>query len=169
MSNFPTRRAWLGATLATAVWLGGCAVAPQAGGLAQIDALLKGADPGMGLSLSLQATTVTIGDPVRALVSTNRPAYLYLYQVAGDGQRVNALFPNAVDGANYIAAGSLMLPRDTWRMSARGPAGQSYFVVVATAEPMDLNLIARETAAGRIPVPARAYAAAMSPLREVAR
>lgn len=164
----PIRRPFLTLLLAGTAWLAGCATAPSPlPGLAQADAVLRGADPASAVQLLAQPNPATIGQPVQLLLTSSQAGYLYLYQVDTDGRRIAALFPNAVDGANYTRGGALTLPREHWRLTTRGPAGQGYFVAVLSPEPMDLTMIARETAEGRIPVPAR-YGAALAALREVA-
>jgi len=119
------------------------------------------------VQLLVQPNQVRIGEPVRLLVSTTQAGYLYLYQVDTDGRRIVPVFPNAVDGANYTPGGAMELPRPNWRITARGPAGQGYFVAVLSAQPMDLTLIAQAAAEGRVATPAR-YGAAIAGLREVA-
>lgn len=163
-----------------AVWLAtgmvaslvGCATPPRedasaADGLAQVDALLRQADTGMAVQLAVQPSQVRIGEDVRLLVNAKGPGYLYVYQVNADTKRVVQVFPNAVDGANYSAGGTVALPRATWRITAGGPAGVGYFVAVVSPTAMDLNAVAVEVGQGRIPRPAQ-YGAAMGSLREVA-
>ncbi|MBL8331028.1 MAG: DUF4384 domain-containing protein [Rubrivivax sp.] len=170
--NLLHKRFTAAALVLAAALAGGCASEPPSSppgvGLAQIDAALRGSDTSFGIRLAVNPAQVAIGDSVRLAMATSRAGYVYIYQLDTDGQRVVPVFPNAVDGANYLPAGAVDLPRQNWNLVARGPAGQGYFVAVLTAEPLDLTLVARNAAQGRITTPER-YGAAMSTLREVAR
>jgi Caspase domain/Domain of unknown function (DUF4384) len=65
-------------------------------------------------------------------ISTNKPGYLYILQVGSDGQTFNMLFPNKLDGNNYIAAGNHSFPRPSWRIRSGGPAGTSSLLAIVS-------------------------------------
>ena len=90
---------------------------------------------------------------------------MYIYQIGTDGNSLTLLFPNAIDGANYINGG-VQLPRPSWRIVARGPQGVGYFLAVTAEQPQDLLALAAQVRDGQINVVGR-YAAAMAQLREL--
>ena len=98
-------------------------------------------------------------------MQANKSALPYVYQLGTDGERIDLLFPNAVDGANFVAPGTTRLPRASWRLTARGPAGVGYVVAVLTERPQDGEAITQRLRAGRIAADGP-YAAAMAMLRE---
>jgi hypothetical protein len=168
------RAAGLVVALAAAV-LSGCATAPPptAGAnphlLQQMDATLRGASAQIPLALRISPDQVATGSPLRLHVSSSAPGYVYVFQLTTDGRTLDGVFPNAIDGANRLGAGQdLQLPRPTWRMVARGPAGVGYILAVLTEAPQDLLALRAGLAAGRIDLAGR-YGAAMGSIREAAR
>lgn len=151
--------------LSGALLLAGCAT--TAGGLGTADSVLRGATATNSVSLSLTPGEVKTGEQLWAEVSTTDAGYLYVYQLGTDGKSVGLVFPNAIDAANYLAPGRHKLPRPGWRMTARGPAGVGYFVAVVAARQQDLLAIDARARQGLIEIEGP-YAAAMSPVRELA-
>ena len=157
--------------LAAALALGACASNPPApsaaaNSLQRVDTLMRQASPGLPIALRLSTEQIRSGDALSLSVSSGVSGHLYLIQVGTDGRSQTLLFPNAVDGANFIEAGaSLQLPRPNWRMTARGPAGVGYFVAVISREPLDLLALQATLARGELAV-ATPYGAAMATLRE---
>ncbi len=163
---------WLkAAALSIAIGLGGCASAPDtadAGLLHRVDTVMRQATPTMAVSLKLSATQVKTGDAIAAVAGSSTAGYVYLFQIGTDGRTLSLVFPNAMDGANYINAGTaLSLPRPNWRMAARGPAGVGHLMAVVTASPLDILALQANVAQGKLEVIAP-YGAAMVTLRETA-
>lgn len=163
---------WLkAATLSIAIALVGCANPPEssdAGLLHRVDTVMRQATPAMAVSLKLTAAQVKTGDAIAAEVGTNAAGYVYLFQMGTDGRTLSLVFPNAMDGANFINAGtSLGLPRPNWRMAARGPAGVGHLMAVVTANPLDIMALQTNVGQGKLEVSAP-YGAAMVTLRETA-
>ncbi|MBL8483035.1 MAG: DUF4384 domain-containing protein [Rhodocyclaceae bacterium] len=69
-------------------------------------------------------------DVLEFSVTTDRAGYLYIIQVGSDGKTFNLLFPNKVDRANRVEAGSHAFPRKGWSVRSGGPAGTSYLLAV---------------------------------------
>ena len=164
---------WLGAVAcASALLLGGCAspnVSADARLLQRMDSVMRQATPGMQVSLRLAADQVNTGDAIGADIGAATGGYAYLFQLATDASSLSLVFPNAIDGANYVAPGAhLLLPRPNWRMSARGPAGVGHLLAVVSDKPLDLMALQTGAALGQLEVRAP-YGAAMATLREVAR
>ena len=155
--------------VALAIGLSACATTvPESGRLGVVDGVLRGAAATNSVSLALSPTELRPGEQMRAQVSAARAGYLYLYQLATDGKTLTLVFPNAVDGANHVAAGTTALPRNNWRMTSKGPAGVAYFVAVLAEKPQNLQTIDAAVQQGRIDTDGP-YAAAMAMTREVKR
>lgn len=158
-------------TLALWVTLGGCAgtpVAPDGGLLQRVDTVMRQAAPAMSVAVKLSTTQVKTGDAIAAEVGSAVPGYVYLFQIGTDGHTLSLVFPNAMDGANYINAGATLgLPRPNWRMAARGPAGVGHLMAVVTANPLDILALQANVALGKLEVSAP-YGAAMVTVRETA-
>lgn len=135
--------------------------------LQRMDAVVQGAQAASALRLTSQPDPVTTGQTVTVDITNTQAGYLYLYQVATDGKTLNLVFPNAVDGANYLQPGATRLPRVSWQLRAQGPAGLGYLVAVMTPEPLNLLKVQMAANAGQFTVD-RAYAAASTTLREIA-
>lgn len=164
---------WFGtAALSASLALVGCAVPPagtsDANLLQRMDTVMRQATPAMSVSLKLSSDQVKTGDAILAEVSTSTAGYVYLYQIDTDGRTLSLVFPNAMDGANFIAAGTAVgLPRPNWRMSARGPAGVGHIMAVVTDKPLDLMALQANTRDGKFELVAP-FGAAMATLREIA-
>jgi hypothetical protein len=159
------------ATLALTLALAACASAPDAADpalLQQLDLLMRRAEPRLMVQMRLSTGVVNTGDPISAEVASGADGYLYVFQVGTDGRTLSMVFPNAMDGANYIAAGStIRLPRANWRMAARGPAGVGHLVAVVSDKSLDILALQTNVGQGKLEV-ASPYGAAMATLRETA-
>jgi hypothetical protein len=136
--------------------------------LQRMDAVIQGAQPGIGVRLVTKPDPVVTGQALSVEVGTSQAGYLYLYQVSTDGRILNVVFPNAVDGANYLQPGVTALPRASWQLKAQGPAGVGYIVAVLTQKPINLLSLQGEANQGLFNLP-QPYGAATTPLREVAK
>jgi len=169
----PTRLA-LGLALAAALLSAGCAVTPVTGNpsadatvLARADSLVRQSDPSRAVQASAEPSQVVLGGTITLRAASAAAGYAYVFKVSSDGKAFSLLFPNAQDGANYVAAGSvLQLPRPGWQMAARGPAGLGYLVTVVAEQQQDLRALDAALAEQRMPITGR-YGAAMTPVREV--
>ncbi len=163
---------WLNtAALTLMMALTGCASPPgtaDATLLHRVDTVMRQATPAMSVSFKLASDQVKTGDTLVAEVKSTMPGYVYLFQMGTDGRTLSLLFPNAMDGTNYISVDSPMgLPRPNWRMSARGPAGVGHILAVVTGQPLDLMNLQAQVNLGRLDI-AAPYGAAMVTLRETA-
>lgn len=161
-----------GLLLATGV-LAGCVSLPSAPAdtatlLGRTDAVLRQADPARTAVLSVMPPEVRIGQPVQMQLASTTPGYAYVFQLGSDSKSLSLVFPNAMDGANYMAAGTpLVLPRPGYALTARGPAGQGYLLAVVADKPQDLLALTKAVADQRIVIDGR-YGAALAAVREVA-
>ena len=117
------------------------APAPAAVNAAQaLHDLQAGADRSLQVQLALARSSLRIGkDLLEFTVNTGRDGYLYLLQVGSDGKTFNLLFPNKVDGENFLPAGTHRFPRPSWRLRAGGPAGKSHVLAIVSPEKKDLS------------------------------
>ena len=161
------RRSLLSIGLAAA--LSGCVTpGPAPSLMQQMDATLRQSAADRRVSLKLSTETIRIGETLGAEVRSEQAGYVYLFQLSSDGRELNLVFPNSLDGANYMAAGqSMALPRPSWRLRAQGPVGVGYLMAVTTQEQQDLMALLAKLKEGQIALKGP-YAAAMAPLREVA-
>jgi len=73
-------------------------------------------------------------------VRTSNPGYLYLLMVGSDGKTFDLLFPNKLDGDNYIKAGqTLQFPRPGWEVVSQGPAGKDHILAIVADAPRELS------------------------------
>ncbi len=162
------RRCLLGLSLAAS--LAGCATPPdraEPAMLSRMDVVLRQADPTRATALVLSANQIRTGEALAADLRSTAGGHVYLFQLGTDGRSLGLVFPNSIDGANFIPAGSsLQLPRPTWRMSTKGPAGVGYLLAVVTAQPLDLLALQANLAKGEITVSAP-YGAALATYQEV--
>ena len=98
-------------------------------------------DDRRGVSLRLARSTLKVGrDSLDFSVSTSHPGYLYLLYAGSDGRSFDMLFPNRLDGDNFIAASSVLsLPRAGWTVQARGPAGTNHLLAIVADAPRDFS------------------------------
>lgn len=81
-------------------------------------------------------------DEFRFTVRSSQAGYLYLLMAGSDGRTFDLLFPNKLDGDNYLQAGqSLQLPRITWEITAQGPRGRDYILAIVADAPRDLSTL----------------------------
>ena len=98
--------------------------------------LRAASDASYHVILTAHKDTLRIGaDFLEFAVQTNREGYLYVLQVGSDGKTFNQLFPNKIDDKNHIESGTHDLPRPSWRLRARGPAGNGYLIAIVAPEP----------------------------------
>lgn len=136
--------------------------------LQRMDAVVQGARADMGVRLSIQPDTVVTGQTLSVDVTTARAGYLYLYQISTDGKILNVVFPNAIDGANYIQPGTTQLPRVNWQLRAHGPEGVGYLVAIVTPQPLNSLKVQGEANLGQF-MTQPSYGAATAALREMSQ
>jgi len=87
------------------------------------------------IQVELQASKTDLRIDKDALdfnVRTSRAGYLYLLHVGSDGKTFDLLFPNDLDQNNFVQAGTVRLPRPSWRVVASGPVGEAYVMAVVS-------------------------------------
>lgn len=99
-----------------------------------------GADPFYQVKLVPVADSLRIRhDKLAFSVETDRQGYLYIFQIGSDGKTFNLIFPNELDADNRVSRGLHSFPRDTWQITATGPAGKSYMMALLSATPKNFS------------------------------
>jgi hypothetical protein len=76
-------------------------------------------------------------------VRSSSAGYLYLLMVGSDGTTFDILFPNKLDGDNFIKSEKLVnFPRPTWELTAQGPIGTDHILAIVADAPRDLSKLA---------------------------
>jgi len=79
-------------------------------------------------------------DTLGLTVTSSHAGFLYLLYVGSDGRSVDMLFPNQLDQDNFVPARRpVKLPRDGWRLEARGPAGTNHLLAIVSDMPRDFS------------------------------
>lgn len=161
------RSAAVAAAVCAALAIGACATQSPVGSL--VDTVMRQANANAPVALAVNPPQVRVGETIGLQMGSAAAGYLYVYQVGTDGKSLSVVFPNAMDGANYMPGGgvAVSLPRANWRMPARGPAGVGYFLAVVAQKQQDLNKLAADVSEGRVVIDG-SYGAALATLREVA-
>ncbi len=161
-----------GCALGLVLVLAGCGApskgssAPDANWQQRMEWVMRQATPALQVRVQAAANPVKLGEALKLRVFSNTAGFVYLLQLDSDGKALRLVFPNAVDDANFMGAGYLDLPRGTWRMPARDPAGVAYLMAVVSPTQLDLPALQAQLAYGRFEMMGT-YGAAMVPLRDV--
>ncbi len=126
---------------------GSGSVTPVTNGRGTLESLRAAADTSIKVGLSVAKNRLKIQrDMLDLSVDVARGGYLHLLHVASDG-KFYVLFPNKIDGNNYVKAGTHRLPKQAWGIQAQGPAGTSYVMAYVSDAPRDFSkdLDANET------------------------
>jgi hypothetical protein len=158
----------VGICLWLALMLGGCAApsqraAPQTNWLKHMQATLRQATPALQVRLQVTASPAAPGEAWKLRVFSNTAGFLYLLHLDGDDKALRLVFPNAVDGANFMGAGYLDLPRGTWRLPSHDPNATSRLMAIVSPTELDLPALQAQLAYGRFELMGT-YGAATAPL-----
>jgi hypothetical protein len=92
---------------------------------------------------TLASPTLKIGSNLSMSVRSARDGYAYVFYRGSQPDSLFLLFPNALDSANALKANqSLQLPRQDWSVTALGPKGTDYLLVMVTDTPRDFSALA---------------------------
>ena len=103
--------------------------------------IFNGRDDRRTVEITLTKNSLKIGnDKFDFSVRSSHAGYLYLMMVGSDGKTFDLLFPNKLDGDNYIKAGqSVQFPRTSWEVVAQGPVGKDHILAIVADAPRDLG------------------------------
>jgi hypothetical protein len=102
-----------------------------------INAFLQGADSSYQITTAKpNKTSYRIDiDKVEMDIETNKNGYLTIFSIGSSG-KLFQIFPNDKDSNNQVEANKIYrLPRPTWVLPARGPAGTNQYILVLAKEP----------------------------------
>jgi hypothetical protein len=96
------------------------------------------------LTVSAQPSVMRIQqDPLRLKIQSPRSGYLYIALAGSDQKSLYLLFPNSLDGDNYVQANqTIELPRTGWRVTAGGPKGVNTVLVMVADSPRHVAQLA---------------------------
>jgi len=110
---------------------------------ATLEDIYRGRDDRWDVQTTLAEPTLKIGTNLAMSVRSGRDGFVYVFYRGTQDGSFYLLFPNKLDGANTIKAGEdLVLPRETWSVTALGPAGTDRLLVLVTATPRDFSAFA---------------------------
>lgn len=100
------------------------------------------------LTVSAQPSVMRIQqDPLRLNIQSPRSGYLYIALAGSDQKSLYLLFPNSLDGDNYVQANqTIELPRTGWRVTAGGPKGVNTVLVMVADSPRHVAQLAGQKA-----------------------
>jgi hypothetical protein len=100
------------------------------------------------LTVSAQPSVMRIQqDPLRLSIQSPRSGYLYIALAGSDQKSLYLLFPNSLDGDNYVQANqTIELPRTGWRVTAGGPKGVNTVLVMVADSPRHVAQLAGQKA-----------------------
>lgn len=100
------------------------------------------------LTVSAQPSVMRIQqDPLRLKIQSPRSGYLYIALAGSDQKSLYLLFPNSLDGDNYVQANqTIELPRTGWRVTAGGPKGLNTVLVMVADSPRHVAQLAGQKA-----------------------
>ena len=105
--------------------------------------IYNGRDDKRTVTLTPAKPALKIGsDPIDFTLTSTHSGYAYILMAGSDGKAFDMLFPNKIDGANFIQAGeTIRLPRSNWQVVAQGPAGKDYLLAIVSDSPRDFSSI----------------------------
>jgi serine/threonine protein kinase len=106
-----------------------------------LDEIFDARDRDHAVTVSVKKAQVRINeDPLHFQIRSTKAGYVYLLMIGTNHSDFFLLFPNLIDGDNYIEANERFeLPRPEWKMLAMGPAGTNHFVVIVSSQPRDFS------------------------------
>jgi len=110
---------------------------------ATLEDIYRSRDDRWDVQASVAQGKLKIGTNLAMSVRSQRPGFVYVFYRGTQEGSFYLLFPNKLDGANAIRAGEeLALPRESWSVTALGPAGTDRLLVLVTATPRDFSTFA---------------------------
>jgi Caspase domain/Domain of unknown function (DUF4384) len=111
--------------------------------LATLNDIFNQRDDRWQVDANLASPALKIGSNLSMSVRSARDGYVYVFYRGSQADSLYLLFPNALDSANALKANqSLQLPRQDWSVTALGPQGTDYLLVMVTDTPRDFSALA---------------------------
>jgi hypothetical protein len=111
--------------------------------LATLNDIFNQRDDRWQVDATLASPSLKIGSNLSLSVHSARDGFVYLFYRGTQPDSLYLLFPNSLDSSNAIKANqSLKLPRQEWSVTALGPKGTDYLMVMVTDTPRDFSALA---------------------------
>lgn len=111
--------------------------------LATLNDIFNQRDDRWQVDATLASPALKIGSNLSMSVRSARDGYVYVFYRGSQADSLYLLFPNTLDSANTLKANqSLPLPRQDWSVTALGPKGTDYLLVMVTDTPRDFSALA---------------------------
>ena len=111
--------------------------------LATLNDIFNQRDDRWQVDAILASPALKIGSNLSMSVRSARDGYAYVFYRGSQPDSLYLLFPNALDSANALKANQLVqLPRQDWSVTALGPKGTDYLMVMVTDTPRDFSALA---------------------------
>jgi caspase domain-containing protein/uncharacterized protein DUF4384 len=111
--------------------------------LATLNDIFNQRDDRWQVDATLASPELKIGSNLSLSLRSARDGYVYVFYRGSQPDSLFLLFPNTLDAANAIKANqSLQLPRQDWSVTALGPKGTDYLMVMVTDTPRDFSALA---------------------------
>lgn len=105
---------------------------------AQKDIRVEEREDRLEVAFSANKRVYAVDEPISFEVETNRDAYIYLFNLDEDSERVTMLYPNAYDEGNRVRAHSTVTIPSKSEFKA-GNRGIERVVLVASTRKLDVN------------------------------
>jgi hypothetical protein len=110
--------------------------------LATLNDIFNQRDDRWQVDAILASPVLKIGSNLSMSVRSARDGYVYVFYRGSQPDSLYLLFPNTLDPANALKANqSLQLPRQDWSVTALGPKGTDYLMVMVTDTPRDFSAL----------------------------
>ncbi|MDX8399674.1 MAG: caspase family protein [Gallionellaceae bacterium] len=108
---------------------------------ATLSDIYNGRDDKRTVKIITDSSKLRIGqDKFTFKLRSSHSGYLYLLMVGSDGKTFDLLFPNKLDGKNFVQAEQLQrFPRPNWEVTAQGPVGKDRILAIVADAPRDLS------------------------------
>ena len=116
--------------------------------VAALDDIVRHSDPLISVNTLADKQSLVIGrDPMKFRVKSSEAGYLYVFFSGTDSASLTLLFPNSLDKQNRIGADTeVVLPRESWKITAGGPAGMDHIVTMVSRSPRDFSGVGLQAA-----------------------
>jgi hypothetical protein len=110
--------------------------------LATLNDIFNQRDDRWQVDAMLASPALKIGSNLSMSVRSARDGYAYVFYRGSQPDSLYLLFPNTLDSANALKANqSMQLPRQDWSVTALGPKGTDYLMVMVTETPRDFSAL----------------------------
>jgi hypothetical protein len=111
--------------------------------LATLNDIFNQRDDRWQVDATLASPALKIGSNLSMSVRSARDGYAYVFYRGSQADSLFLLFPNTLDSANALKANQpVQLPRQDWSVTALGPKGTDYLLVMVTDTPRDFSALA---------------------------